>query len=119
MSTLEVQVVVNNEVVVSESIRTKGKVQVNRRYGVPFVPNRPDNAPVKVYLSSINVDGWTTDTILSTTIAKRPVINDIWLVPTVGKTYKLTLTDTANLIYYARRNDLWDFDNLPARDESG
>jgi hypothetical protein len=102
LSTLEVTVAVNNEVVVSESIRTKGKSStVNRRYNIPFVANRPDNEPVKVYLSSINVDGWTTDTILSTTIAKRPVINDIWIVPTSGKSYKLTLSDTANLIYYA------------------
>jgi hypothetical protein len=102
LSTLEIQVVVNNEVVVSESIRTKGKSStINRRYSIPFVPNRPDNEPVKVYLSSINVDGWTTDTIINTTIAKRPVINQIWLVPTIGKSYKLTLTDTANLIYYA------------------
>ena len=101
LSTLEVQVVVNNEIVVTESIRTKGKIStISRRYDIPFVPNRPDNEPVKVYLSSINVDGWTTDTILSTTIAKRPVINEIWLVPTVGKSYKLTLTDSANLIYY-------------------
>lgn len=101
LSTLEVQVVVNNEVVTSESIRTKGKSStVNRRYGVPFVANRPDNEPVKIYLSSINVDGWTTDSILSTTIAKRPEISAIWLVPTAGKSYKLNLIDSANLIYY-------------------
>jgi hypothetical protein len=101
LSTLEITVAVNNEVVTTESVRTKGKsATVNRRYGIPFVPNRPDNEPVKIYLSSINVDGWTTDTILSSTIAKRPVINEIWIVPTVGKSYKLVLTDTANLIYY-------------------
>jgi len=102
LSTLEVVVAVNNEVVTTESIRTKGKsATIDRRYHVPFVANRPDNEPVKVYLSSINVDGWTTDTILSTTIAKRPVINEIWIVPTSGKSFKLTLSDTANLIYYA------------------
>lgn len=101
LSTLEATVAVNNEVVASESIRTKGKsATVSRRYRVPFVANRPDNEPVKVYLSSINVDGWTTDTILSSCIAKRPVINEIWIVPTTGKSYKLTLSDTANLIYY-------------------
>ncbi len=77
LSTLELQVVVNNELIASESIRTKGNsAEVNRRYGVPFVANRPDNAPVKVYLSSINVDGYTTDTILNTT-AMRPEIKEL------------------------------------------
>jgi hypothetical protein len=102
LSTLEVQVVVNNELLTSESIRTKGNsAEVTRRYGVPFVANRPDNAVVKVYLSSINVDGYTTDTILKTTTAMRPEIKELWIVPTTGKTYKLNLVDTANLIYFA------------------
>jgi hypothetical protein len=102
LSTLEVQVVLNNELLTSESIRTKGNnAEVTRRYGVPFVANRPDNAIVKVYLSSINVDGFTTDTILKTTTAMRPEIKDLYIVPTAGKTYKLTLIDTANLIYFA------------------
>jgi len=101
LSTLEVQVVLNNELLTTESIRTKGNsAEIMRRYGVPFVANRPDNASLKVYLSSINVDGYTTDTILNTTTAMRPEIKELWIVPTVGKTYKLNLTDTANLIYF-------------------
>jgi hypothetical protein len=101
LSTLEVQVVLNNELLTTESIRTKGNsAEVTRRYGVPFVANRPDNASVKVYLSSINVDGYTTDTILKTTTAMRPEIKELWIVPTVGKTYKLSLADTANLVYF-------------------
>lgn len=102
LSTLEVQVVLSNEVIESETIRTKGNnAVVNRKYGVPFGPNRPDNAPVKVYLSSINVDGYTTDLIINTTVAIRPAINDLWIVPTSGKTYKLTQIDSVNLIYFA------------------
>jgi hypothetical protein len=102
LSTLEIMVVVNNEIVTSESVRTKGNSSdVSRKYYVPFVANRPDNEPVKVYLSSVNVDGYTTDTILSATTANRPEINDIWLVPTVGKSARLTLIDEENLIYYA------------------
>lgn len=101
LSTLEIQVVLNNELLTSESIRTKGNsAEVTRRYGVPFVANRPDNASVKVYLSSINVDGYTTDTILRTTTAMRPEIKELWIVPTVGKTYRLSLADTANLVYF-------------------
>lgn len=102
LSTLEVQVVLNNELLTSESIRTKGNTaEVHRRYAIPFGPNRPENAPVKVYLSSINVDGYTTDTILNTTIVKRPVINNLWLVPAKGSTYKLTLIDSVNYIWHA------------------
>jgi hypothetical protein len=102
LSTVEIQVVVNNDVVVTESIRTKGnQSDVTRKYGVPFIANRPNNADVKVYLSFINVDGWTTDTIINTTKAKRPAVNGIWLVTTSigGSTYKLNLTDSVNLIY--------------------
>jgi hypothetical protein len=105
LSTLQIQVVVNSEVVVAETVRTKGsEATVTRKYGVPFVANRPNNADVKVYLSSINVDGWITDTIISTCKAKRPLINGIWLVPVAlgGKTYQLNLTDSTNLIYYVK-----------------
>jgi hypothetical protein len=102
LSTLEVQVVLNNVVLTSESIRTKGNnAEVNRRYCIPFGANRIENGRVKVYLSSINVDGFTRDTIINSTEAKRPVINELWLVPTTGKSAKLTLTDSANYIYFA------------------
>ena len=102
LSTLEVGVVVNNEVVASESVRTKGNSStINQKYLVPFVANRTDNAPIKVYLSSINVDGYHTDTILNTTIGKRPVISEVWFIPIVGKSVKLTLIDSDNYVYKA------------------
>ncbi len=102
LSTLEIMVVVNKEIVASESLRTKGNSSsVQRRYGIPFVANRPDNEAVKVYLSSINVDGFTTDTILSTTTAMRPEMTALWLVPTIGKYSQMTLTDQETLVYYA------------------
>jgi hypothetical protein len=59
-----------------------------------------DNAPVKVYLTSINVDGFTADTILNTTTVMRPVINELWMVPVTGETFKLTLIDSINLIFH-------------------
>ncbi len=102
LSTLEVQVVVNKEVVTSESIRTAGHSStVEREYVIPFVAKRPNNEPVKIYLSSINVDGYTTDTILANTIALRPEIKDLWLVPEKGATYKLDLVDPENYIFHA------------------
>ena len=100
LSTLEIQVVLNNEVIATESIRTRGNESVvTRRYYVPFGPGALDNEPVKVYLSSINVDGFTTDTIISTTMVKRPVVDQLYIVPESGPTYKLELIDTANLIF--------------------
>ncbi|MDD2797771.1 MAG: DUF5121 domain-containing protein [Bacteroidales bacterium] len=104
LSTLLVRVVVNNEVVVSEKIRTAGnKSSVNRTYGVPFVPNRPDNEPIKVYITSTNVSGIEKDSIVSTTIAKRPVITDLYIVPDLGSgtAAKLTLVNADSLLYKA------------------
>lgn len=101
LSTLEVQVVVNSAVIHTETIRTKGNTsEISRRYSIPFVPNCVDAAGIKVYLSSINVDGYTTDLILNTTTAYRPEMPEIWVVPTSGKSYKLTLTDPENLLYH-------------------
>jgi hypothetical protein len=104
LSTLLIRVVVNNEVVISETVRTKGNQStVQRAYHVPFVENRPDNEPVKIYATLTNVSGTEKDSIISTTIAKRPVITDLYLVPDFGQgaTIKLTLTDDVNLIYKA------------------
>jgi hypothetical protein len=101
LSTLLFRVVCNNEIVYTETIRTKGNAAgINRTIGVPFVANRPDNTPVKIYLSETNVSGSVRDSIVGTTIAKRPVITEYWLVPDgTTKGVKLNLTDATNLIY--------------------
>jgi len=104
LSTLLVRVVVNNEVVVSETIRTKGNAAgIKRTYGVPFVANRPDNAAVKIYLTETNVTGIVKDSIVSTTIAMRPVITDYFVVPDFGQgtSAKLISIDAPNLIFKA------------------
>jgi hypothetical protein len=102
LSTLLLKVVVNNEVVTSETIRTKGKSSsIKRTYRVPFVANRPDNAAVKIYLTETNVSGITRDSIVSTTIAKRPVLTNLYIVPDFGQgaTAKMTLVNADSLIY--------------------
>lgn len=104
LSTLLIRVVVNNEVVASETVRTKGnQATVQRAYHVPFVANRPDNEPVKIYLTSTNVSGFERDSIVSTTIAKRPVITELYIVPDLGQgtPAKLELVDPVNLVYKA------------------
>ena len=101
LSTLVLRVVCNNEVVSSEIIRTKGNLtSIARAYKVPFVANRPDNIPVKIYLTETNVSGIVKDSIVSTTIAKRPAFPELWLVPDgTTKGIKLDLTDPDNLVY--------------------
>ena len=89
-----------NELVVSETIRTKGnQSSISRKYRVPFVPHRPDNADVKVYLTSTNVEGYSKDTIFSSTKAKRPAITEFWYFGDGSNGIKMTLTDPANYIY--------------------
>lgn len=100
LSTVDVRVVVNNEVIVHEIVRTKGNsAGFNRKYRVPFVKNRPDNARVKVYLTSMNVEGYTRDTIVDVTTAMRPAMPEIWYVPDgTAKGIKMT-ADLANYTY--------------------
>lgn len=107
LSTLKIKIVVNNEVVSSETIRTKGnKSSYSNAYLIPFVANRPDNTPVKVYLTSINVSGIEKDSIISTTTAKRPTIPEIWLVTSTSlTTYKIPVkTDTTAQHVYVLNN---------------
>ena len=104
LSTILIRVVVNNDIVISEKVRTKGnQFSIRRTYHVPFVANRPHNEPVKVYLTLTNVSGVETDSILNTTVAKRPVITDLFLVPDFGsgETTRLTLINADSLIYRA------------------
>jgi hypothetical protein len=101
LSTLVLRVVCNGDIVNSETIRTKGNsASINRTYRVPFVANRPDNEPIKIYLTETNVSGDKKDSIVSTTIAHRPAYTDLWMVPDGGKGIKMTLIDPVNLIYH-------------------
>lgn len=100
LSTAKVKIVVNNEVVISETVRTFGNsFAFDRKYKIPFAPRRSDNADVKVYLTSTNVEGYSKDTIFSTTKAKRPVLPEMWYFADGAKGAKMTLTDPVNYIY--------------------
>ncbi|MDR2474383.1 MAG: DUF5016 domain-containing protein [Bacteroidales bacterium] len=106
LSTLEIQIVVNNIILSSQSVRTKGNVSsYSGRFSVPFGPYMAEGAAVKVYLSAINVEGNHTDTIVATTVAHRPAIEHLYVVPTTGGAFELLLTDAENCVYSA--------DNLP------
>lgn len=105
LSTLVLKVVCNNEIVASETLRTKGNASsISKVYQVPFVANRPDSIPVKVYLTLTNVEGYTRDSIVSTTIARRPSgLTQFYIVPDfgTGSTAQMTLIDAKNLIFKA------------------
>jgi hypothetical protein len=101
LSTLEIKIVVGDEVIATETVRTKGNnASYNQKYWVPFVAHMPNNAEVEVHLSSINVEGTQRDTVLLNTIASRPEIPTIYLV-TSTSTVELKLTDATNYIYSA------------------
>lgn len=101
LSTLEIKVVVNDEIITSETIRTKGNsAAYAKRYRVPFVAHMPDGAEVEVHVSSINIEGTKKDTVIFNTIASRPSIPTIYMV-TASSTVELKLIDAPNHIYEA------------------
>ena len=101
LSTLEIKVVVNDIIIASETVRTKGNSSsYKKRYSVPFIAHMPNNAEVEVHLKSINVEGTEHDTILLNTIASRPAISSIWFVTrATATTVEIPLVDAQNYIY--------------------
>ena len=62
---------VNDVQIAKASIQTKGNIaSYTGKYAVPFGPFMPDNAEVEVHLSSINVEGYHADTLLTDIIVK-------------------------------------------------
>ncbi|MDR2824935.1 MAG: DUF5016 domain-containing protein [Prevotellaceae bacterium] len=107
LSTLEIQIVVNNIILDKQSVRTKGNTaSYNGKFHVPFGAYMAEGAAVKVYLSAINVEGNRADTIIATTIAHRPAIEHLYIVPTSGGAFELPLSDAENCIYSANNLSL-------------
>jgi hypothetical protein len=107
LSTLSIKVVVNDEILASEVIRTKdNSATYSAKYSIPFIARMPDNADVEVHLKSVNVEGFETDTIIATTIAKRVPIPDLWITFPFAAGIKLTLKDPAKHLYVAENLNL-------------
>ena len=101
LSTLEVMIVVGDEIVTKESVRTKGNESIfTKKYAIPFVARMPEGATVEVHLTSINVEGTKNNKLIEKTIATRPNIPHLYLA-TATKTVKLELIDEKNFIYEA------------------
>lgn len=110
LSTLEVSVVVDATLICSESIRTKGnEADVTRRYHIPFGKGMPNNEPVKVYVSAINVEGYQTDMIISSTVGQRPAMETLYVIPASISsglsTKEFQLSDAENMIFSATSLD--------------
>lgn len=101
LSTLEIKIVVGDEIVFAEKIRTKGNnATYKQKYWIPFVAHMPHGAEVEVHLSAVNIEGTKKDTILLKTIASRPEIPTVYMI-TPTATVEMKLTDAANHIYTA------------------
>ena len=101
LSTLEMMIVVNDQIIDKASVRTAGNnSSCSKKFCIPFGPYMPNNATVEVHLSSINVEGFHRDTVLMSTTAVRPEIPTMYMVERT-KTVELKLTDPENYIYTA------------------
>lgn len=108
LSTLEIKVVVNDEIIASEVVRTKDNVSTyNKKYLIPFQPRMPHMADVEVHLKSINVEGYATDTIVYNCKAYRKLYPSIWFVTSLrATTTQMTLrTDTTAPYIYEATGD--------------
>lgn len=82
LSTLSIKVIVGINVIANEEIRTPDYSYTNTFvYPVPFGPNMPEGELVKVYLTATNVEGTTTDIIISECVGHRPTIETLYIMP--------------------------------------
>ncbi|MDR0798141.1 MAG: DUF5016 domain-containing protein [Dysgonamonadaceae bacterium] len=84
LSTLRVEIIVNDNLVKRTEIRTPGNsCSISEKYRIPLVANAADNTDVEVYLKLTNVEGNTTEKALTAQVsAKRPASfgNSIYFV---------------------------------------
>ena len=82
LSTLAIKVIVGLNVIANEEVRTPNYEYTNTfTYAVPFGPNMPEGEPVKVYLTATNVEGTTTDFILSDCTGHRLALETMYVMP--------------------------------------
>lgn len=93
LSTLEVQVILNDELLSEASIRTKGNsATVSKKFKIPFAAGVQDGVPLESNLTLINVDGYEAKTTLSNVVVKRPVFEKLYLVFEDGTVKEMTPT---------------------------
>lgn len=100
LSTLEVSVTIDNEMVASRSIRTKGNNVnlISETIDIPFLANMPENGTLDVCFEAINVEG-TSVSSHSSVLIRRPVLPSTLLLSMGEENYRL-IQDPENLVYY-------------------
>lgn len=82
LSTLSIKVIIGVNVIANEQVRTPDmSFSGTYTYAIPFGPNMPEGEPIKVYLTATNVEGTTTDVILSDCVGHRPTIETLYVMP--------------------------------------
>ncbi|MDY2942168.1 MAG: DUF5121 domain-containing protein [Paludibacteraceae bacterium] len=106
LSTLRVKVMVGVNRIASEELRTRDFHYADTlRYAVPFGANMPEGEQVKVYLTATNVEGTSTDYILSGCVGHRPAIETLYIMPptidytVLGKGKQMTQEDDRFVAY--------------------
>ena len=101
---VKVNVLINNQIVITENVNASGnKFSFDRNYRIPFVKQAKGNTDIVISLTSTNLEGYSKDTVFSSTKANRLPMPDLYLVPDLitEKTIQLTLEDADSLIYSA------------------
>lgn len=109
LSTLEIEVLINDIVVQSKSIRTKGNSAIveNEALDIPFVKDMEDVEDVVVRFASINVDGDSAvkDVILK---ARRPVLPTTLYYLIEGGSPILLTNSTAEPLLYKSAESIFE-----------
>lgn len=95
LSTLEMKMVVNDMIIATQTLRTKGNsTEVSAKFLVPFTSELPDNANVEVLLSLINVEGDATAGTINGVTGKRHYYSKLYAVTDDGTVIELTSKGT-------------------------
>lgn len=91
LSTLEMRMVVNDKVVATQKLRTKGNnAEVSAKFQVAYISELTNNADVEVTLNLINVEGDVTTTSITGIKGYRTYYKNLYLVLDNGKVITLT-----------------------------
>ncbi len=76
LSTLTVSIIINDEIVRRDSMRTKGKeFDLEKTYKVPLIPYAEDNTPVKISFRAINVEGTVNESVIENAVTADYDVN--------------------------------------------
>ncbi|MCL1944015.1 MAG: hypothetical protein FWF54_10780 [Candidatus Azobacteroides sp.] len=109
LSTLEVEIVVNDNLIERQQIRTQGyNCIIARKFKVPLVAFADDNMDVEAYLTLTNVEGNTvTQTIKNKVHADRPGFpNRMYMVMQDGTIYNLSKKLGSQIEFQSSRMNL-------------